>query len=291
MYDCTIVGGGPCGVACAIYLKQAGYKVVIVENELIGGQPLQTTNITNVVGFIGDGNKFGETLQEQISQNNIEVIYNEAKLVDKKLYIDNKEIETKTIVIATGATPTKLPNIYKCHYCALCDGLLYKDKIVAIIGNGNSAFTEALYLSKFCKEVNLLVSDKHRLLANETLQKQVSETNNIKVKFYDKIFQSTEHNLMLEHEKGLSEELVEYDGLFVSIGRTPNIDWIENCNEIQVDLNYNVKFNNDLEFNKNIFAGGDVIDKPIKQISTAINDGVVISQNIIKYLKENKNEN
>ena len=287
MYDCAIVGGGPCGVACAIYLKQAGYNVVIIENELIGGQPLQTTNITNVVGFIGDGNKFGETLQEQLNQNNVEVIYNEAKLVNNILYIDNKEIETKTIVIATGATPKKLPHIHKCHYCALCDGLLYKDRLVAIIGNGNSAFTEALYLSKFCKNVNLLISDKHRILANEDLQKQVSETNNIKVKFYYNLFQPTDCNLILEHEKGLNEELLEYDGLFVSIGRTPNINWIENCAKIETDFNYNVKFNNELEFNKNIFAGGDVIDKPIKQISTAINDGVIISQNIIKYLEEN----
>lgn len=283
MYDCAIVGAGPCGVACALYLKQAGYKVVIIENELIGGQPNQTTNISNVVGFIGDGRKFCDILNKQIEENNIEVIYDEAIIKNFDLYVSDKLIDTKTIVIATGASPVSLPEINNAHYCALCDGILYKNKNVIIVGSGNSAFTEALHLSKICNNVTILCSKRFPILANNDLQEKAKNTLNINIINYLDIEENKDNiiYLILDNNEKLS---LSYDGIFVCIGRKPNIDWIHDLDKIEVNENYNIVVN-DIAIT-DIFAGGDVINKPIKQISTAINDGVIISQNVIKFLKE-----
>lgn len=282
MYDCAIVGGGPCGVACAIYLKQGGYNPLIIENELIGGQPLQTDNITNVVGFIGNGEEFGNILNKQVEDNNIEVLYGEASLIDNKLYVNDNIIDTKTIVIATGAKPRTLSKINKAHYCALCDGSLYINKSVIVIGSGNSAYTESLYLNNICREVILLQDINHRVRANNSLQEKVSNTN-IKIIKYDEIISDNGSTLTISNNDDII--LIPYDGIFVSIGRDQNISWIKDLDKLEVDENYNVIKDNKVL--SNIFAGGDVVNKRIKQISTAINDGIIISQNIIKYLEEN----
>ena len=283
MYDCLIIGGGPCGVACAIYLKQAGYNIAIVENELIGGQPSLTSNITNVVGFIGTGRDFCNILNQQIIDNNIEVIYGEAELKENNIYVDKQLIKSKAIVIATGSSPNKLKGFDNAHYCALCDGPLYKDKNVIVIGSGNSAYTEAIHLSKICKNVELLQDIKYPVLANNDLQKEVNSISNIQVINYEEIENSMDKYVTLK--LGDHKHLLNYDGVFVSIGRTPNIQWINNIKSLEVNPNYNIVVSKKVI--NNIFAGGDIINKSIKQISTAINDGVVISQNVIKYLKEN----
>ena len=283
MYDCVIVGGGPCGVACAIYLKQAGYKPVIVENELIGGQPAQTTNITNVTGFIGNGNDFCNILNKQIEDNGIEVIYGEARMKDLDVYIDDKLIDAKTILIASGSTPNKLDELNNPHYCALCDGPLYKDKEVIVIGGGNSAYTEALHLSNICKKVTLLQNSNFPVLANNDLQNELKLKLNTQILPYSNILKDNDTSLSIVCRNNVLH--IPYDGIFVCIGRKPNIDWIEGLDKLEVDKDYNL-VQKDVAI-KDIFAGGDVLNKPIKQISTAINDGVIISQNVIKYLKEN----
>lgn len=281
MYDCVIIGGGPCGVACAIYLKQAGYDVVIVEEMIIGGQPLQTNNISNVVGFIGNGEQFGETLSKQLKDNNIEVLYGFGKIVDNKLFLDDNKIETKSIVIATGAKPNKIDIIKKPYYCSLCDGNLFKNKKVIVIGSGNSAYSEALHLSKIAKEVTLLQNVKFPILANNELKDKVNSVSNIHKGYYEDILEDDD-DLLLVTING-EKHTISYDGIFVSIGRSPNLECIDNYANLNVDENYNI-INGNIIY-KNIFAGGDVLNKPIKQISTAINDGVVLSQKVIKYLR------
>lgn len=281
MYDCVIIGAGPCGVASAIYIKQAGYKVTIIENELVGGQPLQTNNISNVVGFIGNGEQFGETLSKQLKDNNIEVLYGFGKIVDNKLFLDDNKIETKSIVIATGAKPNKIDIIKKPYYCSLCDGNLFKNKKVIVIGSGNSAYSEALYLSKIAKEVTLLQNVKFPILANNELKDKVNSVSNIHKGYYEDILEDDGDLLLVTINR--EKHTISYDGIFVSIGRSPNLECIDNYANLNVDENYNI-INGNIIY-KNIFAGGDVLNKPIKQISTAINDGVVLSQKVIKYLR------
>ena len=281
MYDCVIIGGGPCGVACAIYLKQAGYNVAIVEEMLIGGQPLETENITNVVGFIGNGQDFGNILQKQIEDNDVKIIYGEATINDNEVYVNNSLIESKSIVIATGAIPNKLDGIKKPYYCALCDGPLFKDKNVVLIGSGNSAYSEALQLSKIANFVWFMQNTNYPNLANNDLKQQVNLIENIKCMPYNNLIEDTGEYLTFNCDQGIL--YLAYDAVFVAIGRTPNLKCFDN-REIFINENYNIIIDN--QVNKKIFAGGDVLNKDIKQISTAINDGVVISQNVIKYLRE-----
>ena len=280
MYDCVIIGAGPAGAACAIYVKQAGYNVAIIENELIGGQPLLTDSITNVVGFVGTGEQFGQTLTKQLEDNNIEILYGYGCIKNSKLYLDKKEIETKCIVIATGAKPNKMPEIDNAHYCALCDGILYKDKKVIVIGSGNVAYGEALYLSKIASNIILLQNNNFPILVNHDLQEKVNKLDNIEIISYDHIIDNSNKILTIKSSEAISQ--ISYDGIFVSIGRTPNLDCIESVN-ISFD-SYDVYIDG---IHDRIFAIGDVLNKPIKQISTAIGDGVVCSQKVIKYLEEN----
>lgn len=283
MYDCIIIGAGPCGVACAIYLKQAGYNVLVIENELVGGQPLQTTNISNLVGFKGTGEQFGEILSSQLEDNNIDLLYGYANIENNEVYVNDEKLETKTILIATGAKPNCLPIIPNAHYCALCDGILYKDKTVIVVGSGNSAYEETSQLSKIAKKVYLLQSSQFPILANKDLINQVGKLTNVEILNYNELLSNIEQILTFSTKEGQTK--IRYDGIFVCIGRRPNIQCLKDFKELKVDSNYNV-LKNELPI-KNIFAGGDVLNKPIKQISTAINDGVMISQNIIKYLKGN----
>lgn len=280
MYDCVIIGAGPAGVACAIYVKQAGYNVAIIENELVGGQPLLTDNITNVVGFVGNGEQFGEVLSKQLEDNKIEVLYGYGHIKSNKLYLDEEEVETKCIVIATGAKPNKIPEIDNAHYCALCDGILYKGKKVIVIGSGNVAYGEAIHLSKITSNVILLHNNDFPILANHDLQEEIKELDNVEILNYDNIIDNSNKILTVKSNEAVSQ--ISYDGIFVSIGRTPNLDCIES-NDVSF-YDYDVYID---RIHDRVFAVGDVLNKPIKQISTAINDGVICSQKIIKNLKEN----
>ena len=201
-----------------------GYNVDIIENELIGGQPLLTDSITNVIGFVGTGEQFGQTLTKQLEDNNIEILYGYGCIKNSKLYLDKEEIETKCIVIATGAKPNKLSEIDNAHYCALCDGILYKDKKVIVIGSGNVAYGEALYLSKIASNIILLQNNNFPILVNHDLQEKVNKLGNIEIISYDHIIDNSNKILTIKSSEAISQ--ISYDGIFVSIGRTPNLDCI-----------------------------------------------------------------
>ncbi len=281
MYDCVIIGGGPCGVTCAIYLKQAGYTPVIIEKEIIGATLLQTSQISNVIGFIGSGEELANKLNEQVTQNNIDVIYGEATIKDGKVFINDKQLDTMTILIASGTVSRTLPMLKKPHYCALCDGSLYKSKTTLIIGSGNSAYTEALHLSNICKKVILLQYTQSKIRANKELQDRLNLIPNIEIVKYDEILDDNNNILTIQIDEHLKD--IQYDGIFVSIGKIQNTNLIQSIKSFIVNNDYTVEINNVHYYN--IFAGGDILDKPIRQIITASADGVAVSQQIIDYLR------
>lgn len=309
-YDTIVIGGGPCGVAASIYIKQAGYNVAIIEKEIIGGAPRYTTTINNVAGFIGTGEEFANNLEQQVADNNIDVIYDEVKEIvyDNERYVFSKHnICSKTLVIATGSYPLKLeqlegyPNV---HYCALCDGPLYKGKDVVVIGGGNSAFTEAIHLSNICRSVTLLALEDYGFTAEQGLQGKARSTSNIKLDMYDALIANGEnmtlrywdskHSYLLDEfirtHNSVNDTVVKADAVFVSIGRKPNFVVYPARSS---RYGYEVSESHRIEKKPHtrhiiplsIFAGGDVVDKPIKQISTAISDGVEISKQVITYLR------
>lgn len=293
-YDCIIIGGGPCGVAAALYIKQAGYEVAIIEKDIIGGAPRYTTTLNNVAGFIGTGEEFANNLEQQVADNNIDVIYDKVNEVaynsKNELYVFNKhKICSSTLVIATGSCPMKMEKLQgysNVHYCSLCDGPLYKDKSVVVFGGGNSAFTEAINLSKICKEVTLLALKQYGFTATKALQEKAKLISNIKLDVYED-FRYLKGCSWLEYWQfdNRVDHKIDVDGIFVSIGRSPNVVETRRASPeydgYHVTSTYNVLHKRKLS---SLFAGGDVITKPIKQISTAINDGVEISRQVINYL-------
>lgn len=297
-YDVAIIGGGPCGTAAAIYLKQAGYRCCIIENEIIGGQPTYTTQISNLVGFQGTGEDLANIMQEQLDKLKIDIIYGKLEHLRykfgtvKHILIKGNHITARVVVIATGARPKTIEdlNSNNVHYCGLCDGALYRDKEVVIIGGGNSAFTEGLYLSNICKKVTILGLEEHNFNPNEDLFRRFVSKDNCECELYTSyIYNETSKVFTIWNDNENTVTDINADGIFISIGREANAEFIQ-CNKkngcIVVDKHFRVKDNNHII--KGIYAGGDVINKPIKQISTAIADGVHISQEVIEFLRSLK---
>ena len=169
MYDIIIVGGGPAGLAAAIYAARALKKVLLIEKATFGGQITQAVNVENYPGFetIG-GMELGERMYDQAKKLGMESIYGEVSNIQKDattftIFVSSKEYQSKALIYATGASPRKLGVVNEekllgsgISYCATCDGAFFKDKTVCVVGGGNTAIDDALYLSNLCKKVYLI---------------------------------------------------------------------------------------------------------------------------------------
>ena len=213
VYDTVIIGTGIAGITAAIYLKRSNLDVLLIDKDAPGGQLNKISIIENYPGYLKiSGPELSEKLLEQVKNLNIEQRYGKAiDIKDEKnikiIKTDIEEIKTKTVIIAIGRTPNKL-NIENeekllnkgISYCALCDGPLFKDKEVAVVGSGNSAVEESLYLSNICKKVTLIIRTD-RFKAEETLQNQLKNKENIDIKYNCVIDTITEENNVLKSLK------------------------------------------------------------------------------------------
>lgn len=294
VFDCVVIGAGPAGMTASIYLKRANKNIVLLEKSAPGGQILKTNVVENYLGFSSiDGPTLASNMYNQINNLGINYQYGNVMRIDKidsnyKVITDNGEYITKKIIIATGRTPRQLgiENEEKLvgrgiSYCATCDGFLYKDKIVAVVGGGNTAFEEAIYLSKLCKKVYVFNrSELYR--AEDELQEELRKTPNIKVYNSSKITKIIGENNKLAKIEVNNNEVYEIAGLFVFIGQIPTkfmLQGIETINDYIV-VDENMKTNLD-----GIYACGDIIKKDFYQISTAVGEGTIAALNIIKELK------
>lgn len=288
----VIIGSGIAGMTAAIYLKRANIDFIIIEKGAPGGQILRTSTIENYPGFNKiDGPEFAMNVYKQLNELNVNYIFDDVKEIsnnNEKILIktQNSEIVCENIIIATGRNPRKigLDNEDKyigkgISYCALCDGNLYKDKNVAVIGGGNSAFEEALYLSKICKKVTL-ISRNTVFKADEIVVDRVKETNNIDIKAGVNVSKII-GNDKVEQIELTSLEKLDIDALFLYIGQEPNTEMLKNL-EITDESGY-IIVNEFMETKaKNIYACGDVILKNTYQIITAASEGAVAANQIIK---------
>ena len=296
-YNTVIIGSGVAGMTAAIYLARANVSVCILERDVPGGQITRTSNIDNYPGFKSiEGSELAINIYNQVTNLNIPYFYTEGlEIVDNKdtkiVKTKDKEITCKNIVIATGRSPRKLnvPNEEKLigrgiSYCAVCDGGLYKDKNVAVIGGGMAALEETLYLSKICNNVTL-IHRRDGFRANYDLIEDVKSTENVTI-LTDKIveeFKEIDNKLtgIVLRNKNNDLEEIKVDGCFEYIGQIPNTKNFENLNildeqgYIKVDQNYETSI-------KNIYAIGDCIKKDLYQIITACNDGAVVANRIAK---------
>ena len=294
-YDCIIIGAGPAGVSAALYLKRANKKICIIEKAFPGGKLNSISTIENYLGFDTiTGPDLAMNLYKQINYLNIEFKNEEATSIEnfenKKIVKTNKaEYETDFIVLATGRQNRKL-NLENeeelegrgVSYCAICDGPLYKDKEVVVIGGGTSAVQEALYLSDFCKKV-IIVNKNNLFKAEETLVDKVQEKENIeiiyqaKMKEFKKQENKLSHVIVTKEDKDIS---IPADGCFVFIGSTAHNNLLSG---LVTDENGYILCNEKQETSiSKIYACGDNVKKGVYQIVTAASEGATAALDILK---------
>lgn len=300
-YDTVIIGGGPGGYSAALYCARSGLSVLVLEKLSPGGQMATTGQVDNYPGFDEgiDGFELGEKMKKGADRFGAETAFDEVIRVDlkaepKKITTTGGEILTKTVVIATGASPRELglPEEKKLRgrgvaYCAVCDGMRYKDKTVVVSGGGNSAAEDALFLAKICKKVYLV----HR---RDALRASMVYQNALKDSPVEFLWNSRIEEIL--HEKKVTgvrladvktgeEREIACDGVFVAIGRVPDTAVFEG----QVERNEQGYIIADETTRTNVpgvFAVGDVRTKPLRQIVTAASDGAVASKFIEEFIQK-----
>ncbi len=300
VYDMVIIGGGPGGYSAALYAARAGLDVVVLEKLSAGGQMALTHQVDNYPGFAEgiDGFTLGMQMQEGAERFGAKTEYAEVHSLD--LQAEPKRIETsegtfygKTVVYAAGAGPRKLELPEEdsligrgVNYCAACDGMFYKDKTVIVVGGGNSAVADALLLTRVARKV-ILVHRRDSLRAEKIYNKALAEAENLEFRWNSTVAELLHEDKLtgvkLKDVNTGEETVISCDGLFVSIGRSPNTDLLRG----QVDLNAQgyVAAGESCRTNiPGVFAVGDVRTKALRQIVTAAADGAVAVHYAEEYL-------
>ncbi len=300
VYDMIIIGGGPAGYTAALYASRAGFSTLVIERMSAGGQLALTDVIDNYPGFEEgiDGFSLGMKMQATAERFGTVTEYAEVVSLDlsgkiKRVVTDSGEFEAKTVVIATGANPREL-GVEKekdflgkgVHYCAHCDGRFYKDKTVAVVGGGNSAVSDALYLSRLAKKV-YLIHRRDSLRATKIYHKPLEEAENIEFIWNSQItkFLGEQRVSSAEIKNTQSGEIRELmcDGFFVSIGRSPATDLLKGA--VELDPNGYIVAGESTETNvEGVFAVGDVRTKALRQVVTAVADGATAVHYAEEYL-------
>lgn len=300
MYDVMIIGGGPAGVTAGIYAKRAGLSPVIFEKMFVGGQISMTSELENYPGFGNpiSGADFALQLMEQCQNIGVPIINEEVTSAVlegdvKKLETAKREYEGKTLIIATGAVARKLglpeEDRYMgrgVSYCATCDGSLYKDKTVAIIGGGNTAVTEAIYLAGLAKKV-YVIHRRDSFRAASELVDVMKEKKNIELLLNSIPVKLTGESGLeaIDVQDNITEEIkrIPVDGVFVAIGRIPDTRFLEG--DFMDDRGY-IKAGSDMETGiDGVFAAGDVNVKKLRQVATAVADGAIAATTAIEYIQ------
>ena len=289
-----IIGSGVAGMTCAIYLKRYDVDVLVIEKDAPGGQMLKSSVIENYPGFINiDGPSLSYKIYEQVNNLKVDYLFDEVVSVKnengkKIVQTKHDKIESEYVVLATGRTSRTL-NLDRekefigrgISFCALCDGNLYKGKDVVIIGGGNSALEEAIYLSNICNKV-VIVHRKDKFTAEDSMIETISTLKNVEIKFKANV---EKYNIIDDKIKSVildTGEEIKCDGIFIAIGYVPINDLID----VDKENGYIIVDNNNETSIKNIYACGDAIKKNAYQISTAIGEATNVSYSIIKQIKQ-----
>ena len=286
----VILGSGIAGMTAGIYLKRGGLDVLVVEDNIPGGVLNEIPSIENYPGYEEiSGPDLAMNIYNQLTKLGVKILNKKITSIDLNNKIINNNIKYEYLVIATGRKSRMLSLEHEKELlgkgistCALCDGFFYKDKKVAVVGGGSSSLTEALYLSKICKEV-IIIHRRDKLTSDKYLIDKVNSTKNIKVLYNSNITKYNQNNNKLTSVIINNKDNLEVEGVFLAIGSTPNSE-LFNVNK---DNNYIIVDSNYMTNIDKVYAIGDVIKKDYYQLSTASSDAVVAASNIIK--RENKN--
>lgn len=295
VYDLIIVGMGPAGVTAAIYGKRAGLNMICFESSMLGGYLNYIDRIDNYPGLYGvSGPDFAFKLFETVKELDI-AYYNKAvdKIEDmgeyKKVIVGEEEYKTKNVIIAIGRQMRKLGLDKEDELlgrgisrCALCDGNFYKNKNVAVVGGGNSALQETLYLTNIVDKV-YLIHRRESFRADKELVDKVLNNEKIEIIYNANVEELITTDNVLTGIKLDNQVSIDVNGLFVYIGFEPVTDFISNLNI--TDENGYILVNDKQESKiKGIYAIGDIVKKDVYQISNAVGEGTVAVSDIIEKL-------
>ncbi len=296
-HEVIIIGAGPAGMCAAIYLKRAGINPLIIEKNAPGGTLNITHKIENYPGYVDkDGTVLAFRMYSQVEELGIDLKKEEVLKIEKKddLYLvttNYNSYASKYVLIASGKIPRKLDakNAKKYEgkgisYCAVCDGALYKNKVVAIIGGGNSAMESALYMSNIASKV-YVINRSSVLRADKKEQDDVKKKDNVEIVYDCKVLEVMADSNKLSKIKLDNENILEVDAVFVCIGQESNTAYYQGLN-LKTD-NMGILVDVDMKTNiNNIYACGDAISKKLYQVVTATGEGAIAATNIIKSIRK-----
>lgn len=301
LYDVLIIGGGPAGLTAGIYAGRAGVKVAIVERNYTGGQAAETYEIENFPGYVKVGGfDLTQEMTKQAEVCGAEIIYDEPLSFDAEnksvTLLDGTVLSAKTIIIAGGATHAHL-GIDKedklrgkgVSYCATCDGAFFKGKTVTVVGGGNTALADALYLAGFAEKV-YLVHRRREFRGSPALVSRLSDKGIVvKTPFVpDELVEEGGKlsAIVLANRETGEKESIQTDGLFVAIGQNPDTAMFVG---IDRDEKGYILTDEDMRTNVDgIFAAGDCRKKFLRQVVTACSDGAIAAERAVEYLLLNK---
>lgn len=301
VYDVAVIGAGPAGLTAALYAARARLSTVVVEKMFPGGQAALTDIIENYPGFTEgiSGIQLADAMKRQAERFGAEFTNGDVERIEKNddlftVFLKGESIKAKTVILAAGAQPRKLGVRGEkeftgrgISYCATCDGAFYKDKPIAVVGGGDTAIQEALYLTRFASEI-YVIHRRDQLRATKVLQERAFK--NEKIKFvWDSVVkeikgEGTVDEVVVENVKTGKLDSLRVDGIFIAIGHIPNTDFVKDL----VQLNEQGYVITDAYMATNvpgIFAAGDMRQKDLRQVVTAVSDGAIAAVEAGKYLE------
>lgn len=292
MYDIIIIGAGPAGLTSALYALRANKKVLVLEFKTYGGQIVNANLIENYPGISNiSGFDYATNLYNQVVSLNGEVKYETAIKIEKNKVITNKsEYDCKAIIIATGSTNKKL-NIEKedyfigkgVSYCATCDGNFYKNKIVAVIGGGNTALEDAIYLSNIASKV-YLIHRRESFRGEVKYQEELKNKDNVEY-ILNRNVVKLNGNDKLESIDLDNGDNIKVDGIFIAIGQSPNNEIFKDI--IDIDNSGYIISNDGVHTSQlGIYVAGDARVKDLRQLTTAVSDGAIAATTAIREMEE-----
>ena len=288
IYDIVVVGGGPAGLTAALYALRNGKEVLVIEKSVFGGQIVNSPKVENIPGFVSiSGDEFGDLMLKQVKAQGGKFLFDEVTKIDSDnnectIYTDTQEeIKAKAVILATGTKHRKLnldneDNFIgkQIHFCAVCDGSFYKDKVVVMVGGGNSAFVEANILSDIVDKL-IILQDLPYFTAEAKLQEQVLAKKNIETHLNSKVLKYIiEDNKIVDinYLENNEEKLVKCDGIFLAIGLVPDNKAFINLCDLD-DRGYFKVNESTITKTNNVFVAGDCRNKSLRQVATACSDG------------------
>ncbi len=289
MYDLLIIGAGPAGLGASIYAARAGLAFAVInQSPLSGGQVLNTYEVDNYLGLAGEtGGGISQKFREHADKLGVEFITDEVKSIEscenkKIVHGYEKEYEAKTVILATGANHSRLGvpgedelSGMGVSYCATCDGAFFRKRTVAVVGGGDVAVEDAIFLSKLCAKV-YLIHRRGELRAAKSLQTQLFEKENVEIIWDSEVKKicgsDAVEKIVVYNNRKQEESELEVSGVFIAVGVVPDTASFKGLVEMD-ERGYVIAGEDCATSCDGIYAAGDIRKKPMRQIITAVADG------------------